>query len=84
MLRRTMNARIGKTGLPASYAAKLWASAAAGAAAAWGVKIVLPELHPILSATAILGAYGVIYFAGTFVLRVPEATSVFRRFRPSA
>src|SRR6185436_13927976 len=30
MLRRTMNARIGKTGLPVSYVAKLWASGITG------------------------------------------------------
>ena len=42
MLRRTMNRRIGPTGLPAAYVAKLWTAAAAGAAVAWGIKIALP------------------------------------------
>jgi len=73
MLRRTMNARIGKTGLPASLAAKLWASATVAAAAGWGVKVVLPPVHPIVAAVAILGVYGVVYFTGTFVMNVPEA-----------
>jgi len=84
MLRRTMNARIGKTGLPPSLTAKLWTSAAAGAAAAWGIKLTLPPMHPILSAVAILGAYGIVYFAGTFLMRVPEASSAFGRLRRSA
>ena len=35
LLRRTLNARIGKTGLPVEYVAKLWGSAIAGAAIAW-------------------------------------------------
>ena len=81
MLRRTMNARIGKTGLPVSYVAKLWASGITGAAVAWGVKLALPAMHPIVSAAAILGAYGVVYLAGTFVLQVPEASSAVRRLQ---
>src|SRR5205823_4858102 len=35
LLRSTLNARIGRTGLPASYVGKLWSSAIAGAAIAW-------------------------------------------------
>jgi len=79
MLRRTLNARIGKTGLPASFVAKLWSSAVAGAAVAWGVKTVLPRLHPIVGAAAILGSYGVVYFAMTAALKVPETASALRR-----
>ena len=47
LLRRTLNARIGATGVPASLIARLWASAAVGAAAAWGIKLAIgnPE-HP--------------------------------------
>ena len=40
LLRRTLNARIGATGVPASLIAKLWGAAAVGAAAAWGIKLV--------------------------------------------
>src|SRR4029077_15087534 len=65
MLRRTMNARIGRTGLPANFVAKLWASAVTGAAVAWAVRISLPNLHPIIGAIAILGPYGAVYFAVT-------------------
>src|SRR5439155_26185570 len=39
LLRSTLNARIGKTGLPLEYTAKLWASAVLGAVVAWLVKI---------------------------------------------
>jgi putative peptidoglycan lipid II flippase len=78
MLRRTLNGRIGRTGLPASYVARLWMAALAGAAAGWGIKIVLPPLHPALAAVAILGAFGVIFVATTLALRVPEARSALR------
>ncbi len=79
MLRRTINARIGKTGLPAGFVVKLWSSAAASAALAWGVKLVLPRVHPIVAAVAILGPYGVAYFASTALLKVPESTGMVRR-----
>ena len=81
MLRSTMNARIGKTGLPASYVAQLWGSAIAAAALGWGIKLALPALHPIAIAVLVLVPYGLIYFAATTALRVPEASSAFARLR---
>jgi putative peptidoglycan lipid II flippase len=84
MLRRTMNARIGKTGLPASFVATLWGSAIAAAAVSWGLKLVLPHLHPILAAALLLGPYGLVYFGITTMLRVPEAASVIGRLRRSS
>jgi len=82
LLRRTLNARIGNTGLPASYTAKLWASAIAGAAVAWGLKLALPALHPIVAAVLILGPYGLVYFGVAIALGVSEVQSIVRRFRP--
>ena len=79
LLRATLNARIGTTGLPASYTAQLWGAAIASAALAWAVKIVLPPLHPIVTAVLVLGPYGILYFAMTFVLRIPEASTVLAR-----
>ena len=81
MLRKTMNTRIGKTGLPASYVARLWSSAIVGAAVAWGIKLALPALHPIVVAALILTPFGLVYFGATFALRIPEATSVIGRLR---
>ena len=79
LLRRTLNARIGRTGLGAIYTAKLWSSSLVGAAVAWGVKLALPGLHPIAAAVLILGAYGAVFFGMTFALRIPEASSAFSR-----
>ena len=42
LLRRTLNARIGKTGLPPGFVVKLAVAAIAGAAVAWIVKLGLP------------------------------------------
>jgi putative peptidoglycan lipid II flippase len=74
-----MNARIGRTGLPAEYVAKLWGSAAAAAAIAWAVKLAIPTLHPIATAALVLGPYGLVFYASTLALRIPEASTTMRR-----
>jgi len=79
LLRRALNERIGTTGLPARYVAKLWASAIAGGAVAWAVKLALPMLHPAITAAAVLGAYGLIFLMATLFLRVPEASAALER-----
>jgi putative peptidoglycan lipid II flippase len=79
LLRATLNARIGRTGLPAPYVAQLWGSAIAGAAVAWGVKLALPSMHPIVTAVLVLGPYGVVFFAMTLALRIPEASTALAR-----
>ena len=76
LLRRKLNQRIGRTGLPASYIAKLWAAALAGAVVGWGIKIILPALHPIIIAGFVLVPYGLIYFAVTASMRVGESKTV--------
>ena len=79
MLRRTLNERIGTTGLPGEYVAKLWGSAIAGGAVAWVVKLALPMWHPAIIATAVLGAYGLVFLMATLLLRVPEASAALER-----
>ena len=76
MLRRTMNVRIGKTGLPVAYVVRLWGAALAGAAVAWGVKLALPRLHPVVAAVLILGPYGLVFVAMSLALGVPEASAL--------
>jgi putative peptidoglycan lipid II flippase len=79
LLRRTLNRRIGQTGLPASLVAKLWTSAAVAAAAGWGVKLTLGAGHRIVYGGAILGAYGAVYFAAAYLLGVEECAGALRR-----
>ena len=79
LLRSTLNARIGRTGLPAPYVLKLWASALAGAAAAWAIKLAIPTLHPIATGILVLVPYGVVFLGMTFTLRIPETSGVFAR-----
>jgi putative peptidoglycan lipid II flippase len=79
LLRRTLNRRIGRTGLPISFVAKLWTGAAAAAAVAWAFKLLVSSLHPIPLAIIVLGGYGVTYFAVTFTFGLPEARTVILR-----
>jgi len=79
LLRATLNARIGRTGLPVPYLAKLWGSAGVAAAVAWGSKLATPALHPVVTAILVLGPYGAVFVAMTFAMRVPEASSALVR-----
>jgi putative peptidoglycan lipid II flippase len=79
MLRRTLNSRIGHTGLDLTHVAKLWSAATAGAAAAWLVKIILPVMHPALTAVFVLGTYGVVFLGITLLFKIPEAVSLWQR-----
>jgi len=81
LLRRTLNTRIGRTGLQPRYVIQLWCAASTGAVVAWAVKLALPPMHPIVAAILILGPYGVTFFASTWMLKIPEATIALRRLR---
>ncbi len=81
LLRRTLNLRLGRTGLPASVAARLWSAALLGAAAAWAAKLQLPPLHPVVLAAAVLGPYAVVYVGATLVMRLPEPRELLARLR---
>jgi putative peptidoglycan lipid II flippase len=79
LLRRTLNRRIGRTGLPLSYLTKLWIAALVSVGIGWTFKLLLGELHPIPLAAVVLGGYGVAYFALTYLLGMPEARAVISR-----
>lgn len=79
LLRRTLNRRIGPTGLATGYVARLWLSAGLAAAAGWGVLLGIGSSHPIPLGLAVVAAYGVVYFAVGAALGVAEARSVVGR-----
>ncbi len=79
LLRRSLNRRIGRTGLSLSYVAKLWLSAAGGAGVGWTIKFAIGPRHPLIVATLVLIPYGLTSFAIASVLRVSEAQAVVRR-----
>jgi putative peptidoglycan lipid II flippase len=79
LLRRTLNKRIGQTGLPLGYVAKLWLAAAVGAGVGWAIKLAIGSHHPVIVAALVLLPYGLTYFAIAAALKVPEVNAVFGR-----
>ena len=76
LLRMALNRKIGRTGLSVSYTLKLWAAAAGAAVSAFGLKMWLTALPPLLSGGVVLPLYGAAYFGFAAALRVPEATRI--------
>ena len=81
LLRRTLNRRIGRTGLPAALVARLWLSAAFAAAGAWGVKAALGRHHPLLFGLVVIAVYGTVDLGAAWLLGVEECAALARRLR---
>jgi len=81
LLRRALNARIGRTGVPKQFLAMLWSAALLAAALGWGVKLLLPGAGAIIAGILILGVYGAAYFAMTAALGIPESRRILARVR---
>jgi putative peptidoglycan lipid II flippase len=79
LLRRALNARIGRTGLSAAYVSKVWTSAALAALAGWMVKLTMPATGPIVAGLVVLFPYGLVFFGVALVLKIPEASAVLAR-----
>jgi len=79
LLRRTLNRRIGKTGLAGSYVIKLWLAALVAAGIGWDLKLMVGNLHPIPMAAVVLGGYGVSYFAITSALGISTSQAIVGR-----
>src|SRR5713226_6182465 len=79
LLRRTLNRRIGRTGLSLAFVTKLWIAASCGAGVGWVIKLVIGQRHPVIAAAVVLVPYGLTYFAVSSALGLPEANAVVGR-----
>jgi putative peptidoglycan lipid II flippase len=79
LLRRAVNRRIGKTGIPARRLATLWGSAALAAGVALGLHTLVPRSRPLLAGALVIAAYGATYFASTAIAGVEDASAITRR-----
>jgi putative peptidoglycan lipid II flippase len=79
LLRRTLNSRIGRTGLSGNYLVQLWTAALMAAAAGWTIRQFYGQRGPILLAGLVLIPYGMIYLAATALFGVSESRSSFGR-----
>ncbi len=82
LLRRAVNQRIGKTGIPARRLATLWGSAALAAAVAVGLHTLAPRSRPLIAGALVIAAYGVTYFASTWIAGVEDAVDNAARISP--
>lgn len=79
LLRRTLRARLGRIALGWGVWSRMLGAAAAAAGAGWGMRLLLPPVHPVIGAAAILGTFGVIYFAVASWTGLSEARVVLHR-----
>lgn len=73
LLRVALRRRLGTLPSTAGLVVALTIAALLAAAAGWGVRWFLPEMHPALAAVAILGPFGVVYFTVTAIAGVRES-----------
>ncbi len=76
LLRRSLNRRIGKTGLSLATLLKVFVAALISAGIGWGLKLSVGSLHPVPLAAIVLGSYGVTYFGLTYIFAIPESRAV--------
>ena len=81
LLRRSLNRRLGETGLKLDLVARLWGSAGVGALAAWGIFYLVPVVQPVARAILVLGVYGLVYFGVTHAMGVPQAAALAGRLK---
>jgi putative peptidoglycan lipid II flippase len=81
LLRRGMNARVGRTGIGAGFLARIVLAAVLGAVAAWAALAAFPLLGPKLGGIAVAGTFGIAYLFGTYLLAVPQARGLLDRIR---
>jgi putative peptidoglycan lipid II flippase len=76
LLQRGIRKRIGQVGVPMSFLAKVWVAALVAAAIGRGLLILLGLRGPILTATIVLGMYGIVFFALGMAMNLPEAKAL--------
>jgi len=76
LLQRGIRRRIGQVGVPLAFLAQVWIAALPAALAARGLLFFLGPRGPILLAVPVLGVYGLVFFAVSLALKLPEAQSM--------
>jgi putative peptidoglycan lipid II flippase len=76
LLQRGIRRRIGQVGVPLAFLAQVWIAALLAAAASRSLLFALGPRGPILLAVLVLGVYGIVFFAVSLALKLPEAQSM--------
>jgi putative peptidoglycan lipid II flippase len=81
LLRRSIGARIGPTGIGAPRLARLWGASLVAAALGWGVLQIASSAPHVVRGIAALATFAATYGAVTLALGVPEAQALVARVR---
>jgi putative peptidoglycan lipid II flippase len=76
LLSRALQRQVGPSRLPMGYRARLWFAALLSAAVAWGIKLSVPHVSPVITGVIVLGPYGILYFGLTALLNVAESRAI--------
>jgi putative peptidoglycan lipid II flippase len=76
LLQRGIRRRIGQVGVPLAFLAQVWFAALLAAAVSRSLLYTLGPRGPILLAVLVLGVYGLVFFAVSLALKLPEAQSM--------
>jgi putative peptidoglycan lipid II flippase len=81
LLQHAVGRRVGPVKVPLGALATLWGCALVAAAAGWGARLALADVHWIASGAAALGIYGLSYGLAALAVGLPEARAVISRMR---
>jgi putative peptidoglycan lipid II flippase len=84
LIKRALSKKIGEFHLDHKAMARCWALALASAAAAFGLKRLLPDLPPLIKGLLVLGLYGGLYLGGSVAVGAEHATVFLRKLRRRA
>ncbi len=76
LLQRGIRRRVGQVGVPLAFLAQVWMASLLAAAAARGLLFVLGLHGHILLAVLVLSLYGIVFFAVSLIMKLPEAQSM--------
>src|SRR5690606_12750031 len=81
LLRRRLDARVGRVAIGGGTVARIVAAALLAAAAGHGARLALGVLHPLLVAVLVAAAFGVVYLLAARALGLAEARALPLPFR---
>ena len=79
LLRRSLNRRIGETGVTLSTLGKYWTAAVLAALLAWAVKLAAVATSPLLIAFGVLSTYGITYLVASAIMGISDSNDLIRR-----
>jgi putative peptidoglycan lipid II flippase len=81
LLQRSLNRKIGTTGLSTHYLICLWGAAAIASILGFGIKMWTQPWNALLSGSLVLAVYGFAFLASALALRLPDALRLYQLLR---